>query len=99
MAKRILVLGATGRVGRVVIEDALRRGHHVTALVRAPEKLGHDSSVVRVVQGDALDAGAVGAAVTDQNAVLYVLGSRNVRHVTLFSESTRILLDEMKRHD
>jgi putative NADH-flavin reductase len=98
MGKRLLVLGATGRVGRVVVDEALQRGDHVTALVRAPEKLGHDSSLVRVVRGDALDPGAVATSVADQNAVLFVLGAGNVRHTTLFSESTRILLDQMQRH-
>ncbi|MFE9451754.1 NAD(P)-dependent oxidoreductase [Streptomyces sp. NPDC006739] len=34
---RIAVLGATGRVGRLVVEQALQRGHEVVALVRRPE--------------------------------------------------------------
>ncbi|WP_084129066.1 NAD(P)-dependent oxidoreductase [Demequina sp. NBRC 110055] len=34
---RIAVLGATGKVGRLVTEQALERGHDVVALVRAPE--------------------------------------------------------------
>lgn len=35
---RIAVLGATGKVGHLVVEQALARGHEVVALVRAPEK-------------------------------------------------------------
>ena len=35
---RIAVLGATGRVGRLVTEQALDRGHEVVALVRSPQK-------------------------------------------------------------
>ncbi|MFI0722309.1 NAD(P)-dependent oxidoreductase [Streptomyces sp. NPDC021224] len=34
---RIAVLGATGRTGRTVVEQALARGHQVVALVRRPE--------------------------------------------------------------
>ena len=98
MAKQLLVLGATGRVGRMVVDDALQRGHHVTALVRTPEKLGPDSSGIRVVQGDALDPEAVATAVAGQDAVVFALGSGNDRNTTLFSESTRILLDQMQRH-
>ncbi|SFY48888.1 NAD(P)-dependent oxidoreductase [Streptomyces sp. F-1] len=35
---RIAVLGATGRVGRLVVEQALDRGHEVVALVRRPQQ-------------------------------------------------------------
>lgn len=94
---RLLVLGATGRVGGLVVDEALKRGHHVTVLVRSPEKLGDALGAVKVVRGDALDARAVASAVARQDAVLYVLGAGNVRKTTLFSESARILLDQMHR--
>jgi putative NADH-flavin reductase len=91
----ILVLGATGSVGRLVVEEALRRGHVVTALARRLDRLGGLASHVRGEQGDALDAAAVSRAVTGQDAVVYVLGAGNVRRTTLFSESTKILLKAM----
>jgi len=47
----LLVLGATGRVGGHVVRLALARGHRVTALVRAPEKLA-PAPTLRVVRGD-----------------------------------------------
>jgi nucleoside-diphosphate-sugar epimerase len=37
-AMRIFLTGATGYIGSAVLEAALRGGHHVTALVRHPEK-------------------------------------------------------------
>lgn len=91
---RLLVLGATGRVGGLVVDEALKRGHHVTVLVRSPEKFGDALGAVKVVRGDALDARAVASAVARQDAVL---GAGNVRKTTLFSESARILLDQMHR--
>ena len=36
---KIAVLGATGPSGLQVVEEALERGHEVTALVRNPDKL------------------------------------------------------------
>ncbi|WP_260478309.1 NAD(P)-dependent oxidoreductase [Nonomuraea sp. WAC 01424] len=33
------VLGASGRVGRLLVDQALERGHQVVALVRAPERI------------------------------------------------------------
>jgi putative NADH-flavin reductase len=70
----------------------------VTALVRSPQKLGDLASRLTVVKGDVLDAHAVEKAVSGQDAVIYALGAGNVRHTTLFSDSTRVLLVGMKQH-
>jgi hypothetical protein len=34
---RVAVLGATGKVGHLIVEQALERGHHVVGLVRRPQ--------------------------------------------------------------
>ncbi|MFI6743761.1 NmrA family NAD(P)-binding protein [Nonomuraea sp. NPDC050451] len=47
----ILVTGATGTVGRLVVEELLAAGQHVRALSRNPEKAGLPESV-EVVAGD-----------------------------------------------
>lgn len=36
---KLVIFGATGRTGKEVVKQALERGHHVTAVVRTPEKL------------------------------------------------------------
>lgn len=36
---RIAVLGASGRVGRLLVDQALERGHQVVALVRTPDRV------------------------------------------------------------
>jgi len=36
---KIALIGATGFVGAVILQEALNRGHEVTAIVRNPEKL------------------------------------------------------------
>jgi putative NADH-flavin reductase len=95
---RLLVLGGTGRLGQLAVREALQRGHSITLLVRSPDKLGELAGRVRVVTGDALDERAVGRAVSDQDAVIYALGAPHVRHTSLFSESTRVLLEQMTRH-
>jgi putative NADH-flavin reductase len=94
---RIAVLGASGGVGQLVVDEALKCRHEVTALARTPEKLGDLSRRIAVVQGDALDARAIEKAVSQQDAVIYALGAGNVRHTTLFSDSTRVLLTAMKQ--
>jgi putative NADH-flavin reductase len=72
---KIVVFGATGSVGRLIVEQALEQGHIVTAFVRDPAKLGIEQTNLRIVQGDALDPAAVEAAVRGQDAVVCALGA------------------------
>jgi putative NADH-flavin reductase len=95
---KVLVLGATGRVGRLIVDESLDRGHALTALVHSQNRLGDLAARVTIVQGDARDPNAVSTAVAGQAAVIYALGAGNVRRTTLFSESTSILLTAMERH-
>src|SRR5437588_8740803 len=71
---KLVVLGATGRTGRLVVEQALAAGHTVTALVRSPEKLATSSSNLRVVAGQATDATAVARALEGADALISTLG-------------------------
>ena len=48
---KILILGGTGRTGIQLIEEGLRRGHQINALVRYPEKLKSESSNLQVIKG------------------------------------------------
>jgi uncharacterized protein YbjT (DUF2867 family) len=57
----ILVTGATGTIGRQVVEQLVQRGVNVRALVRDPAKADFPAGV-DVVQGDLLDPGSVRTA-------------------------------------
>jgi uncharacterized protein YbjT (DUF2867 family) len=57
----ILVTGATGTVGREVVEQLVKRGADVRALVRDPAKANFPADVT-VVQGDLLDVDALRSA-------------------------------------
>ena len=72
---KVLIVGATGRTGRLLVKGALKRGHDVTALARAPEKLGDQAGRVRIVAGDVLDGGIVSDAVDGQDGVLVALSA------------------------
>jgi putative NADH-flavin reductase len=76
----------------------LTHGQELTALVRNPEKLKSWESRVRIVKGDALHKAAVEQAVRGQEAAIYAIGIKTIGRTTLFSESTRILIDAMERH-
>ena len=71
---RITLFGATGRVGRMLLDLAIADGHEVTALVRDPAKLSAKHARLTVRPGDALDPPAVRDAVRGATAVLGALG-------------------------
>ncbi len=50
----VLVVGATGSIGRLVVNEALRQGHAVCALVRNPGKASQLVTVRRLMPGDTL---------------------------------------------
>jgi hypothetical protein len=52
MLPQILLLGATGRAGRFVLDEALQRGHAVTALVRKPSTILPQHARLTTVIGD-----------------------------------------------
>jgi uncharacterized protein YbjT (DUF2867 family) len=84
----LVVLGATGRTGRLVVEQALAAGHTVTALVRSPEKLTTGHSNLRVVTGEATEASAVSSALEGADAVISTLGGKG----SVIADSTRAIV-------
>ena len=64
----ILVTGATGRVGRQVVQQLVKRGADVRVLVRDTSKASFPASV-EVVQGDLLDIDSLRTAFTGVNTL------------------------------
>ena len=69
----ILVTGATGNVGRNVVEQLVNRGADVRALVRDPGKADFPPSVA-VVQGDLLDVDALRSAFSGVSTLFLLNG-------------------------
>ncbi|MBJ2247338.1 NAD(P)-dependent oxidoreductase [Pseudomonas haemolytica] len=66
---KIAIIGATGRAGSQLLEEALRRGHTVTAIARNTDKLGVRPGVTPK-QVDALDADALEQAISGSDVVI-----------------------------
>jgi uncharacterized protein YbjT (DUF2867 family) len=64
----ILVTGATGRVGRQVVQQLVKRGADLRVLVRDAAKAGFPANVA-VVQGDLLDIDSLRTAFTGVNTL------------------------------
>lgn len=72
---KIAILGATGRVGSRVADEALRRGHAVTALARHAGTLAaRDRLVTRDI--DAADGPAIVAAIAGHDAMVSAMPFR-----------------------
>lgn len=67
---KILVYGATGKIGRHVVDEALNRGHLVTAVSRNPSRITQIHDNLSAVQGDILDPKSVASLLVDQDVVI-----------------------------
>src|SRR5216683_5568707 len=96
---KFLLIGATGPTGKELVRQGLEQAHEITALVRDPSKLAAEDGKVRTVTGDVLNRADVDAAMAGQEAVVCSLGTgATFKHVTLFSDGTRNLLNSMRKY-
>lgn len=72
----LFLIGATGRLGGHVLQEALDRDWRVTAYVRDPARLTLSHPRLAVAVGDVMDAGALAAAMQGADAVVSALGTR-----------------------
>ena len=89
----LAVFGGTGNAGRHLIEQALRKGHEVTALARDPRKLPAHPHL-HAVAGDVRDEQPVREVVAGAHAVLSMLGEHG-RTTTVCTDGIRSILHAM----
>ncbi|HSD14162.1 MAG TPA: SDR family oxidoreductase [Flavobacterium sp.] len=73
---KILVFGASGLTGLQLTQEALEKGHHVTAFVRTPENFHLQNPNLTVFKGDITDATTVERSLENQDAVICALGAK-----------------------
>lgn len=71
----ITTFGASGTIGRLVVEQALAAGHNVTAFTRDAARVTAEHDRLTVVEGDVTDPAACLPAVKDADAVVVALGA------------------------
>jgi putative NADH-flavin reductase len=98
MLMNITILGATGRTGRELVDQALAAGHHVTALTRDEAALAHRERLT-IVSGDTSDARALDCALAGNEVVLSALGGRPWRRrERVCSSAMRHAIPSMSKH-
>jgi hypothetical protein len=70
----ICLLGANGRVGRLVVNEALDRGHSVVALIHNKSTLSKDKNL-KIVKGDIYSQESINEVVKGSDVVISALGS------------------------
>lgn len=85
MKMKLIVFGATGRTGHLVVEQALAAGHEVTAVARHPSAVTIQHPRLEVIQGDVLDLSTFEQAITGKDAVISTLGGALRTPTTLYS--------------
>lgn len=70
---KILVLGATGRTGRLVVEEALKQGYDLNVLVRDKNKTPFDTKSIKVFQGTPVRRADLAAAMQGCEVVISAL--------------------------
>ncbi len=98
---KLLIMGASRGIGLETVKAALEAGHHVRAFARSAASIPLSDARLETVAGDALSADDVRAALAGVDAVIQVLGAAInpgtlLSGTTLFSEATRILVDQMQ---
>jgi putative NADH-flavin reductase len=79
---RVTVFGASGNIGRHVVDQLLAAGHTVTAYVRNPAKLTTRHPNLGVIEGELDDSGGIARAVSGADAVISALGPTLRRRAT-----------------
>jgi nucleoside-diphosphate-sugar epimerase len=98
---RIAVTGATGFLGRYIVDALLARGAHVIGVVRNPDRVPGLAARIELRRADlgdpaALARGFAGAAAVVANAALFSLGNlRWADHERANIEGTRNVLEAM----
>ncbi|HKM56989.1 MAG TPA: NAD(P)H-binding protein, partial [Isosphaeraceae bacterium] len=93
----VAVLGATGRTGRIFVQEAVRRGHIVKALVRNVNARQDFPPGVNVIQGDATDESSLQQLIEGADVVVSLLGQTKGSSSDLKVKSTRLSLSIMQR--
>ncbi|MEU4326944.1 NAD(P)-dependent oxidoreductase [Nonomuraea dietziae] len=91
---KLTIFGATGRLGRHVLEQAVAAGHDVTAVVRNPGRL---TTPVRTVVMDMRtpEPVALKSALDGADAVLSCLGPQGRAEHGIVSTGTRAVIEAM----
>jgi putative NADH-flavin reductase len=101
---KVLILGAGGKTGKLVVEKALASGHDVTVLIHTPQDdKKHEPvfpSKVTVFHGDVRNPTKLDQAMQFQQAVIDTIGGKKpFLNTDLETSAVKVVIDVMKRNE
>ncbi|MEW9104969.1 NAD(P)-dependent oxidoreductase [Paenibacillus sp.] len=93
---KIAVYGATGTIGQRIVNEALTRGHEVTAIVRDASRVAQSHDNLTVATGDILDSASVAERTAGHDVVVSAFGPKMGEESTLV-EATQALIAGVKQ--
>jgi putative NADH-flavin reductase len=92
---KLVLFGATGHVGHAILDEALARGHEVTAIVRDAGRLATRNARLHVQVGDVSQPESWRAATHGADAVIASISSRRDGNPELIPDAANVLLDTL----
>lgn len=89
---RVVIYGATGRIGQRILAEAVDRGHDVVAAVRDPARVTLAAEHLTVVRTDPTDEYLVARVATGADAVIASLSGDR----TFFTRAAHALVDGLR---
>lgn len=95
---KIVIFGASGKTGSILVEQALNAGHEVTAYVRRPESIRIENKKLKVVAGELKDYEKIKSVVSETDACISALGGNSLKtHATEFMKGIQNIVDAMEQ--
>jgi putative NADH-flavin reductase len=94
---KIVLFGATGHIGHAILDEALRRGDEVIAIVRDPERVTARNPKLTLVKGDVADPASYANALHGVDAAIASLSARKEKDTTSVARNAGILLDALSK--
>lgn len=93
---KLVLFGPTGMIGSRILNEALSRGHALTAVTRNPSRFSVSDEKLTVVAGDVLEPANVADVAKEHDAVLSAIGSGG-SSVEVIVKAARSLIDGLSR--
>ncbi|MFD8527644.1 NAD(P)-dependent oxidoreductase [Streptosporangium canum] len=93
----VAIVAATGRTGRILVEQALIAGHTVTAIARQPLSLDVIHPRLTTRAADVLTPGSLDGLLNGHDAVISALGSSGRGPTTVYSTGTATITAALEK--
>jgi len=89
---KIALFGASGTIGQRIAQEALNRGHEVTAIVRNPSRISISHPHLAITEGNVSDPASVTKVVGGHDAVINAIGPTDGEQAHIVVDAARALI-------